>query len=251
MKKKLKMTNNKNSSWLPKMILGLFLLIAFFIYSCGGTQGQGGKEMHDILTDKEGYSYQTVTIGNQTWMAENLRTEFFSNGDTIFHAQTEEEWAKAEREGYPAWCYYDNDTALGEIFGKLYNSHAIDDARGLAPKGWKIPSDDDWFEIIDLYGGDEVAGEKMKNTSGWEINGTNESGFAGLPGGSRSEFGFSYIGKEGVWWSSTVDENAIGYPVVVYSLSSRNSTVFRGHAQKTDGFSVRLIKTPDAANAEQ
>jgi uncharacterized protein (TIGR02145 family) len=252
MKTHIKMTKNKNRRWLPKMILGPFLLIGFFIYSCGGSQGQKDEEQQDTLTDTEGYRYETLSIGDQTWMAENLRTAFFSNGDPIFHAQTEEEWKKAGREGEPAWCYYENDPANGKIYGKLYNWYAISDTRGLAPEGWKIPSDDDWFKITEFLGGEAVAGEKMKNTSGWEINGTNDSGFSGLPGGYRSdEIGFRHISRSGVWWSSTVDGNGRSYPVLTHSLSSRNSTVFRGHAIKADGFSVRLIKTHEAATGEQ
>ena len=83
-----------------------------------------------------------ITIGRQVWMTENLNVDKFRNGDPISHAKTDEEWVKAGENGSPAWSHYDNDPANGEKYGKLYNWYAVNDSRGLAPEGWKIPSDD-------------------------------------------------------------------------------------------------------------
>ncbi|MBM3416347.1 MAG: hypothetical protein FJY20_07845 [Bacteroidetes bacterium] len=157
-------------------------------------------------------SSNEVTIGNQVWMAENLNVDKFRNGDPIPHAKTAEEWTKAGQNKQPAWCYYDNNPANGAKYGGLYNWYAVNDPRGLAPRGWHIPSDDEWTVLTDYLGGEDVAGTKMKSTSGWEENGngTNSSGFNGLPGGLRGGNGsFSSVGKFGGWWSSTVGSTSL------------------------------------------
>lgn len=105
-----------------------------------------------------------VTIGNQVWMTKNLDVSTFSNEDPIPQAKTNEEWEKAGQNGEPAWCYYDNNPDNGDRYGKLYNWYAVNDPRGLAPKGWKIPSVDDWSRLTDFLGGESVAGKKMKST---------------------------------------------------------------------------------------
>lgn len=147
-----------------------------------------------------------LKIGDQIWSVKNLDVDTFRNGDPIPHAATDEQWEEAGENGTPAWCYYDNDPANGETYGKLYNWYAVNDPRGLAPEGWHIPSDDEWEILIDHLGGKDVAGTKMKSTSGWASNGngTNESGFSGLPGGYRT-FAcaeFLDVSEYGAWWSS-------------------------------------------------
>jgi uncharacterized protein (TIGR02145 family) len=121
-------------------------------------------------------------------MTENLNVDKFRNGDPIPEAKIDEEWEEADENGEPAWCYYDNDSTNGVKYGKLYNWYAVTDPRGLAPEGWNVPIDEEWTTLIDFLGGEDVAGTKMKSTSGWAEsgNGTKESGFSGLPGGNRS-----------------------------------------------------------------
>jgi uncharacterized protein (TIGR02145 family) len=192
-----------------------------------------------------------VKIGNQIWMIDNLNVANFRNGDPIPEAKTEDEWKKAGENKQPAWCYYNNDPANGEIFGKLYNWYAVNDARGLAPEGWHIPSDTEWTALIDYLGGKDVAGTKMKSTS-WSDNvndsrnGTNESGFSGLPGGVQGDYGvFSGIGAKGRWWTSTEDGSEPKFDVsfsLVRLLVSHNGRVFREGGGQTAGFSVRCIR---------
>jgi uncharacterized protein (TIGR02145 family) len=185
---------------------------------------------------------QTVTIGTQVWMTKNLDVATFRNGDSIPHAKTDEEWEKAGENGQPAWCYYDNDPANGEKYGKLYNWFAVNDPRGLVPVGYHIPSDAEWTKLTDFLGGEEVAGTKMKSTSGWAENGngTNSSAFSGLPGGNRDFNGtFSFIGKFGSWWSSTeVNANLAWYRYLYYY----NGSVYRVTSVKRSGFSVRCLR---------
>ena len=135
-------------------------------------------------------------------MSKNLDVNRFRNGDPIRHAKTVEEWENAANNKQPAWCYYDNDPSNGEKYGKLYNWYAVRDSRGLAPKGFHIPTDDEWEILTTFLGGNDVAGIKMKKKIGWGENyiGTNSSGFSALPGGyRRGGEGFYDVGFFGYW----------------------------------------------------
>lgn len=186
-----------------------------------------------------------VSIGSQIWMAENLDLSTFRNGDPILHAKTDYEWKEAEENGQPAWCYYDNDPSNGDKYGKLYNWHAVNDPRGLAPVGWHIPSEPEWEQLIDYLGGQDIAGAKMKTTNGWSNsasypngNGTNESGFSGLPGGKRNnkfKGGFRGIGFSVFWWSSEFSGE-------LFSLSFSNEHVRYEGKSHIGGAYVRCIK---------
>jgi uncharacterized protein (TIGR02145 family) len=193
---------------------------------------------------------QTVTIGNQIWMAKNMDVSTFRNGDPIPEVRTDEEWQMADYNGQPAWCYYDNDPANGEKYGKLYNWHAVIDPRGLAPEGWHIPSEDELDELINFLGGNDLAGIKMKTSVGWfdyikptgakdSRKGTNESKFSGLPGGSRFSGGnFMALETSGSWWSILkIDEYILPNYFVLYY----DSPFVHSHDAIT-GLSVRCIK---------
>lgn len=192
----------------------------------------------------------TVTIGSQIWATQNLDVTTFRNGDDIAEAKTEEEWRKAEKEKQPAWCYYNNEADNGAPYGKLYNSYAVNDARGLAPKGYHIPSAAEWETLVTYLGGNskdgkatDTAGKKLKSKSGWLEggNGTNESGFWGVPGGARDDFGrFDNRGYSAVWWTSDQQEVAIGLNSIVwYSDNHSNADNTNGPGA---GLSVRCIK---------
>ena len=178
----------------------------------------------------------TVKIGNQVWMAENLNTGTFRNSEAIPQAVTTAEWIKAGKEGKPAWCYYENHPENGEKYGRLYNWFAVTDPRGLAPEGWHIASDTEWRETTDYLGGEDAAGTKLKKESGWVINGngTNESGFSGLPGGSRNLNGnFSNMGNIGYWWTSTEENEELAW----YRVIDKNPYyVYRTNYSKMNGF---------------
>jgi clan AA aspartic protease (TIGR02281 family) len=194
------------------------------------------------VSDIDGQVYKTVKIGNQVWMAENLNVERFRNGDLIPHAKTEEEWKKAGENKQPAWCYYDNDPANGKKYGKLYNWYAVNDPRGLAPKGWHIPGDEEWTTLIDYLGGESRAGAKMKSTSGWAENGNgnNKGGFSGLPGGLRFSTGvFNYFNKNGYWWSSS---EYYRYNAWNRNLNYFNNDINRNYNDLEKGLSVRCLR---------
>jgi uncharacterized protein (TIGR02145 family) len=172
----------------------------------------------------------------------------FRNGDVIPEAKTYEEWRNAGHRGLPAWCYYENKTENGEKYGKLYNWFAVNDPRGLAPDGWHVPSDNEWSILIDFLGGNDIAGKKMKSTSGWNKislfksgNGSNESGFTGLPGGYRDNDGSYYdIGTIGYWWSSS--ESYSDYDAWNCNLYYNYGIASRDGYFKENGLTIRCLR---------
>lgn len=194
------------------------------------------------MKNSEDTTIQEVIIGNQVWMLENLDVEYFRNGDLIPQAKTAEEWENAGKNSEPAWCYYDNDESNGSKYGKLYNWNAVNDSRGLAPEGYRIPSNAELTELTDNLGKENLAGIKMKGTNGWyeSGNGNNSSGFSALPGGFRYINGsFSDIGKVGNWWSSSESDSN---NAVSRFLNYYNADVFNYNSDKQNGFSVRCLK---------
>jgi uncharacterized protein (TIGR02145 family) len=188
----------------------------------------------------KGKEIGTVTLGTQTWALANLNVSTFRNGDTIPEARSNKDWVAAGESGKPAWCYYNNDPANGLKYGKLYNWYAVNDPRGLAPAGWTLPSDADWGKLTYFLGGQD-AGKKMKSIGGWVDgnNGTNETGFTGLPGGYRVENGtFLNLGSIATWWSSTESRtsNAIDHFLSLSSSFGGSST------PKQRGESVRCLR---------
>ena len=189
---------------------------------------------------------QDVKIGTQTWTSKNLDVTKYRNGDAIPQVQDKNAWAKLKT---GAWCYYENKAENGAKYGKLYNWYAVNDPRGLAPKGYHIPSDEEW-EILNVYlgggsenfGGESEAGTKMKSTSGWknEGNGSNSNGFAGLPGGFRDTKGyFGYFGALGNWWSSTEGDTDLAWLRYLYYDKGNVTREPRGNQF---GLSVRCLR---------
>lgn len=190
-------------------------------------------------------SSNEVTIGAQVWMTKNLDVIRFRNGDPIREAKTSEEWEAARRNEQPAWCNYENDSANGIKYGKLYNWYAVNDVRGLAPEGYHVPSDAEWKTLRDYLGGASLAGDKMKSTSGWKDggNGTNSSGFSGLPGGYRSWTGaFVLNGANGCWWSSTVSPAGSAWYLELYYSSGLAARNYEVNGMERGGFSVRCLR---------
>ena len=187
----------------------------------------------------------TVTICNQTWMLKNLDVSKYRDGSIIPEASTPAQWEAAANNGTGAWCYYENVTANGTVYGKLYNWYAVKDPRGLAPAGYHIPTDAEWETLVICLGTDIAAGGAMKEagTSHWlapNADATNSSKFTGLPGGYRLPSAvFTDIGVYGVFWSSTeLDPGAS----LLRSLYNVNSQLYRYSFSKQYGFSVRCIK---------
>lgn len=123
-----------------------------------------------------------VKIGKQIWMSKNLDVGRFRNGDLIPQAQTEDEWVNAGENEQPAWCYFGNDPKNGKIYGKLYNWYAVKDARGLAPVGYRIPTDADWGILEYISGKKHLVYKGLKKSD----QKTKNSGFDAVFGGIRT-----------------------------------------------------------------
>ena len=191
-----------------------------------------------------GLGYSTVQIGDQCWFAENLRTTTYLNGDAIPQNLSNGDWSSTTS---GAMAFYNN----GPAYGGLYNWFAVDDARGLCPSGWHVPTDGEWMTMEMALGMSETdansaghrgtdQGTQMKTTYGWydDGNGTNSSGFSGLPGGYRGFNGqFNYAGSDGGWWSSSPDGSNAWFR---YLYDYEN--VSRYYYNPRFGFSVRCVR---------
>jgi len=218
------------------LILCVKLMAVMMLASCtgGGTKDEEPPNKTTLSNE--------VAIGEQVWMTQNLDVDKFRNGEVIPEAKTEGQWKAYGEAGEAAWCYYNNDSANGLIYGKLYNWYAVSDSRGLAPVGYHIPSDAEWTVLTDYLGGEEKAGAKMKSKQGWaeDGNGTNSSGFSGLPGGGRYDDGAFYnVGKYGTWWSCTKYST---FGAWFRFLDYYTGNVYRDDDIEEEGFSVRCLR---------
>ncbi|MFP4293823.1 MAG: fibrobacter succinogenes major paralogous domain-containing protein [Cyclobacteriaceae bacterium] len=223
---------------LPIIGIVIFITVSLALSACSE------EDQSDSIDTDSSFNYNIVQIGSQCWLSENLNEDKFRNGDIIFHAKTEQEWLDAAATGTPAWCYYKNEPNNGTLYGKLYNWYAVSDPRGLAPIGWRIPTDIEWTILTDFLGGQQDAADKMKSTTGWvnDLNGTNSSGFSALPGGFRGSNGnFGLIGLNGTWWSSTQDTNESNNAWGRF-IGGFLGAVTRVSAGNELGYSVRCIK---------
>jgi len=178
-------------------------------------------------------------------MLKNLDVDRYRNGEPIRHVESADDWLDAYNNQEGAWCYYDNDNAKGEIYGKLYNWYAVNDPRGLAPSGFHIPSDSAWNILINYLGGTEIAGGKLKVT-GTELwnspnaGATNSSGFSALPSGYRQVNGiFNGTKYYSYWWSATESNQVYAWhSITLYN----NAGIYFIKDFKGSGFSVRCVK---------
>lgn len=203
------------------------------------------------VTDIDGNFYPSVIIGTQEWTTANLRTSRYANGTAISSATTITAW-QAPGTTSGRWCHYEYNAEYDAVYGKLYNWFAAAHG-GICPTGWHVPTDAEWTVLTDYLGGASVAGGKMKATTGWNWNnfhdrsgnGTNESDFTGLPGGSCSSPGdFGGMGNRGGWWSSSDYQPAPNAPYlgVSRSLDYLYSSVDDDYLPKSDGYSIRCIR---------
>jgi len=191
------------------------------------------------MKDIDGNIYETVKIGNQVWMAKNLKATHYRNGETIPNVTGNSEWGNLSTS---ACCAYDNKESNVSTCGRLYNWYAVNDSRGLAPKGWHVPSDAEFQILVDHLGGNKIAGGKMKEvrTTHWKSF-TNESGFSALPGGCRNYYSgsFYYMGSYAAFWSTAEISSSFAWH---RALSYDNSEVHRSYSSKRHGFSIRCVK---------
>ena len=194
------------------------------------------------VTDYDGNVYKTVKIGDQWWMAENLKVTHYRKGEVIPNVTDNTAWSNLTTGAY---CEYDNNSENVETYGRLYNWYAVSDSRNIAPEGWHVPTDAEWSTLVTYLGGASVAGGKLKETgtTHWNspnVGATNESGFAALPGGSRSNNGyFNLLGYYAYFWSSTESGSNCAWSRTLYYVIA---SVYRYDDGKQYGFSVRLVR---------
>ena len=199
------------------------------------------KTFFGEVTDIEGNIYPTIKIGEQVWMAENLKTTKYSDGTAIPNVTDNTAWAGLSTGAY---CWYNNDVNNKNIYGALYNWYALN-AGKLAPTGWHVPTDAEWTTLTTYLGGENIAGGKLKEvgTTHWQspnTEATNESGFTAIAGGYRASGGISFpnFGASAFWWSSSeysATEARNRYLMYNDGIAYKNSYA------KTNGFSVRCI----------
>jgi uncharacterized protein (TIGR02145 family) len=194
------------TSNLTGLLHGYQYFVRAYATSSAGTSYGNEITLNTKIDDVDGNTYNTVTIGTQVWMAENLKTTKYKDGVSIPYVTDDYEWYMHST---PAYCWYNNDAATYKnLYGGLYNWYAVNTNK-LCPAGWHPPSNTEWETLATYLGGKTVAGGKLKEagTSHWlspNTGGTNESGFTALPGGSRSWGGsFGGVGSVGVWWSNS------------------------------------------------
>lgn len=218
---------------MKNLILLLVLLISTFM-----TYGQ---EASETVTDVDGNVYNTIKIGTQTWMLENLKTTKYNSGAPIQKIIDVEKW-KFDISGSFDW--YNNDESNKAIYGALYNWAAVKKGN-LAPKGWHIPSVEEWQVLIDYLGGKKIAGGKLKvqGIDFWDSpnkGADNSSGFKAVASGVKSTEGsFSFVGNRTLFWTST-SSNLLQAKSITLMFNSPKTTVFS--ISKNYGCSIRCIK---------
>lgn len=228
---------------LPYLLISLFILLQFISCKESSTSPDDQEEPDnfencgDSFKDTDGNSYQTVQIGDQCWMAEDLRTTSYRDGTSIPNVTGDNEWAALST---AAWAYYANDDFNSDVYGKLYNWFAVNDIKGICPAGWTVPSDDDW-KILEIELGMTV---EEANSTEWRGDGIgtimrDESGFAAVLGGTRGANGqFFAGGNNGVWWSSSeINATTVWTRFLRYEFTQVN----RNNSNKASGYSIRCI----------
>jgi uncharacterized protein (TIGR02145 family) len=228
-------------------------------HSCGAANVHNPDLTYGSMTDQEGNSYKTIVIGTQEWMAENLNTSIYRNGDAIPTGLSSAEWQSTWSTQQGAWAYHDNDVSYACPYGKLYNWYACVDPRGLCPTGWHVPSDAEWSAMINYLDPSadatvfvEDVGRAMKSSGTIEggdgywngfnaspsAEGTNSSGFSGLPSGYRAD-GYILFGQHGYWWSSTQGYNGAAW---CRRLDALNDGLSVNTSLTYFGLSVRCLR---------
>lgn len=217
---------NRSNILIPFILLFLMTIL----FSC-----EKDKDHNSLPVDGDGNKYDTIVIGTQTWLKQNLKTTTYRFGNPVRIIKDNNEWVSWQQ---GAFCWYDNNPNYKDIYGALYNYYAAH-SQALCPDGWHIPTKAEWNILIEYCGGDlGKAGDKLKESGiqHWGINnrGTNVSGFTALPGGNRNfnDGSFEMIGQVAEFWVSDVASKMVIF----------NSQAGLVDWYKSAGLSVRCIK---------
>ena len=246
-------------------ISGLTESTTYFVRAYAtNASGTGYGEIYQIQTALpatgtivyDGFTYNYITIGTQTWMVQNLQNTHYRNGDSIAEVTNNLEWRDLTT---GAWCDFNNSISNGTKYGKLYNFYSVEDSRNIAPIGWHVPTKNEWQTLssyVQTHFGYSLSGGKAlaaktdwtleslhSDVVGMNLELNNSTGFSALPGGYRSYYYNGQFGlndTNGYWWSSTLD----GLNDAIYaSLStSDNYMGWSEPSTKANGFSVRCVR---------
>jgi uncharacterized protein (TIGR02145 family) len=217
---------------MKKTIL-LFAVLAFFVT----------KSNSQTVTDYDGNIYNTVTIGTQVWLKENLKVTHYRNGDSIVNITNYLQWRQMTSAAY---CDYDNNPDTSKTYGRLYNWYVVNDSRNLAPIGWHIPTEPEWTTLIDYLGGLYKAGGKLKEsgTTHWlspNTGATNSSSFSALPSGFRRNDGsYCNLGHNGLMFCNAIDSTTFSYYITMSHLSLEVG--IQRNNYKCEGYAVRCVR---------
>jgi uncharacterized protein (TIGR02145 family) len=246
-----------------KTLTNLLMIIAAMVITTSCEKDELGSDsgsQYGTFTDpRDGEVYQTVKIGEQIWMAENLRTTKYNDGTDIPLVTDNSAWLRND----PAYCWYNNDEATyKDTYGALYNWKVVETGK-LAPKGWHVPTENEWSKLeaylgangynydgtTDTWGaklGKSLASQSIWQSSteigdvGNDLSTNNSSGFNGLPSGRRLSISGEFVGDstECFWWSST----EAAYGAYFRGLYDTHSFVYSNDGDRRNGYSVRCIK---------
>ena len=201
--------------------------------------------IYGLVLDIDGNEYATIPIGGAIWMAENLRTTRYCNGDYIPNISDDSEWKNLN---IGAWANLNNDHMIDSIYGKLYNGFAVDDSRNICPCGWHVPTSEEWEKLVDTLGGRGVVGGKLNSTESYywkygNIGASNVSGFSAIPSGNRFSVGsFANQWLKAFWYAKSDIDESFG-PAISVSSDFRGVNGFvGGGVEKAAGLSIRCVK---------
>ncbi len=242
--KKVSVTSNENifeTNITNLEINTTYYFRSYAINSVGTSYGnQLSYKTKDSVVDVEGNSYKIVKIGNQIWMAENLKTTKYNDGVSLMFTSSSYDWLMQTKGAY---CWTHDDPSYKNIYGAYYNFNAVKTGK-LAPKGWRVPTQADWVQLQNHLGGPATSGGKLKSTGNrWEfpnLGASNESGFNALPASYRSKVNGTnpFVGQYSLFWSSTPGTNGAGRFMLYYYDATSNFDF----DSETFGFNVRCIK---------
>ncbi len=227
-----------NNKRLTRITLSLFIAISLPMFS-----------QTDSIIDVEGNVYETVVIGSQWWMAENLKVTQFANGDPIPHLTNATEWANTEAAAY---CYYANRSSFVDTYGNLYNWYVAADEREVCPSGWHVATDEDWISMELFLGMSAEEAERMTAWRGTDegsklkdesFEGNNNSGFTALATGYRDPEGvYKAMGTDNDYWTSNPYDNNGNQEGVLHGLLNSQSSTVRNFHVPGYGFCIRCVK---------
>jgi uncharacterized protein (TIGR02145 family) len=227
-----------------KDVTGIQSSTGITAHTCGAAGVHNASVPYGTMTDQDGNTYRTVQIGTQLWMAENLRTTKYQNGQAIPYINNKTSWAQLTT---GAFNYYDYNSAYDCPYGKLYNWYAVENANKLCPSGWHVPTLSEWNQLFSFLGGASQSMIKLKTsgTTYWtaptNVNGSNSSGFSALPGGIGSPDGsHGYLNWDALWWTSTVSGSNAYYIAMRNAVNT--SSVYSFPDNKNYAKSIRCIK---------